>query len=527
MAFDPHLAAVMRERTISVRCLQYLCGDEGAVGERLDGAVGPLKKFVTGLGKGKVAILDGRGEGGRKGEGKGKKKKKEEKKEDGRRGRLRGKLVEALWQVLNFSVLPPILSVICYEATILSKKWYPDFGKEMTSITEGEKGKGEGEEVGEEEKKEEEGVQSDAWAEWAVGAILLLRCLVPRIASKKNEGKKSGGTGGSSGMALSETRRGEILISKFLIRLCSGTPFPNESCLLNEILEEVRPQFFVFCGEVIQRGKELSSGGCPLYLSPHTRKGSGSKKSPNSTSFGRLRSARGSIPSSAEEEGAGGGKSGVEGGESGGEIEFSSLPSRLSYGRKRSSTDSLADVASGRGEEVHEGEGQGAPHSPPYDSRGRSASLLSLPSSGGIGGEEGEGEGAPSSPPLGNLRNTPSNPYKASTGEGHGGEDGGELGEGWGGGRRKRVSVVVPYGLPSFLMDHREVIDVLLKRMMERDIEMEERREQKMGAREGGKGGEVDREELLQLFIHCLVPETGVQGLIAASPPDKRRRERK
>ena len=498
MAFEPHLAAVMRERTISVRCLQYLCGGgerggggEG-VGEVLDGVVGPLRKFVGGLGKGKVGGLDGSGE-----RDLGKKKKKEEKKDDGKRVKLKGKLIKALWQVLNVSALPPILPVICYEASALAKKWYKDFGKENTEggKEEGKEGK-EGKELG---GKEGEG---DAWAEWAVGAILLLRCLVPRITSKKSEGKKGKG----DGMGLSETRRAEILISKFLIRLCSGTPFPNENCLLNEILEEVRPQFFVFCGEVIERGRELSCGGFEASMSsPETRKLLFREK--RISTFAKFTSQMSSISlldEGEEEEGEGEeGEGGVE---------------KKKKLRKRSSTDILNKGEEGKEGGEDEGEtttGKNSKNQSPYDSsRGRSASLLAFPTS-----EEGEKEGEEESPSPVLLRHTPSNP--ASSG---GGEGGGDMVMGWGGVRR-RVGVAIPSGMPSFLLEHKEMIGGLLERTVEKDREMVVRREKVVGEGEGGKGEEEEGgTELLGRFIHCIVPEG---GRLILNSPEKRRRERK
>jgi len=75
---------------------------------------------------------------------------------------------------------------------------------------------------------------------WVVGAVYLLRFVVPKLANS--------GSGGR-------------LLGRFLMRMCTKSSFPCSDCLMNELLKETHESFDTFCWEVKERGRKLEPGG--------------------------------------------------------------------------------------------------------------------------------------------------------------------------------------------------------------------------------------------------------------------------
>ena len=194
-----NIATIARQRTPSVRCLQFLYSyiDLGEIIE-------PFRKFAFSLTKAQQSLLEeeavGEGTEGAEGGSGGEK-----------RARLKERFLGCIWKGLCAEKLPVVVTVVCYEAEKRARKRYGEAPAALSTMT---------------------------LKEWALGAFFLLRFLIPLLTAWE------GGKG--------------LFLAKFLMRLCSNSDFQGKGCLANETLREARERFKSFCISVIQRGKEAA-----------------------------------------------------------------------------------------------------------------------------------------------------------------------------------------------------------------------------------------------------------------------------
>lgn len=123
---------------------------------------------------------------------------------------------------------------------------------------------------------EENALSRSQVIQWAVGSLILLRFLIPSMILP------SGSECGSQ-QQQQENQKGAILVGRFLMKLCCKSHFTeNESCLMNEAIDELSPVFDGFCDEVVEIGSNKSCCDGPMaeFLSfPHLESDYNSLKS--------------------------------------------------------------------------------------------------------------------------------------------------------------------------------------------------------------------------------------------------------
>jgi hypothetical protein len=121
---------------------------------------------------------------------------------------------------------------------------------------------------------EENSLSRSQVIQWAVGSLILLRFLIPSMILP---------SGSESGSQQHENQKGAILVGRFLMKLCCKSHFTeNETCLMNEAIDELCPVFDAFCEEVVSIGSNKSCCDGPLaeFLSfPHLESDYNSLKS--------------------------------------------------------------------------------------------------------------------------------------------------------------------------------------------------------------------------------------------------------
>jgi hypothetical protein len=80
--------------------------------------------------------------------------------------------------------------------------------------------------------------------QWVVGSLIFLRFLVPSITALTSDPSSS-----------DVEKKGAVLIARLLMKLCCKSKFEHNNCLLNEILMEFNDYFDSFCDELIAVGK--------------------------------------------------------------------------------------------------------------------------------------------------------------------------------------------------------------------------------------------------------------------------------
>jgi hypothetical protein len=183
-----NLAAVMRERSASVRVLHYIF-------KSLDitPIVRPIERFIRGLTVMTFRLLEGEVV-------------KEKDKE-----RLKQKLIYVVEKMLRIENIPEIICVLCYKCIELAE-------------IHGQANK----------------TDRCSTARWAVGALLFLRFVTPSVTSIALNQNSS-----------SLEKKAAILFGRFLMKLCCGSKFENGADgILNEVLSHTTPYFLSLCSQV-------------------------------------------------------------------------------------------------------------------------------------------------------------------------------------------------------------------------------------------------------------------------------------
>jgi hypothetical protein len=96
---------------------------------------------------------------------------------------------------------------------------------------------------------EEQSLSRPQVVQWAVGSLIFLRFLIPLFILPMGLEAES-----------QETKKAAILIGRFMMKLCCKTHFAeNETCLMNEAIDELSSTFDQFCGDVVGIGSKNSS----------------------------------------------------------------------------------------------------------------------------------------------------------------------------------------------------------------------------------------------------------------------------
>jgi hypothetical protein len=194
-----NLASVMRERSESVRVLQYIW-------RSLDTThiVRPILKCLKKMSLSSLHKLT----------------------EDAevysptKREKWRQKLNLWIETLLRPTTIPIRISVLCYRCILLV-------------------------EANDEVKKSE----GDSVERWAVGALIFLRFLIPVVTDVVSE---------TSGVRERE-KKCAVLMGRFLMKLCCKSKFGEQSsCLLNEVLSDAADVFDRFCDDIVKIGREYS-----------------------------------------------------------------------------------------------------------------------------------------------------------------------------------------------------------------------------------------------------------------------------
>jgi hypothetical protein len=194
-----NLATVMRERSASVRVLQYIW-------KSLDTTelVRPMLKYLKKLSISNLQRMT----------------------EDSamcpptKRDHLKQKLYLCVESLLRPTVIPTRISVLCHWCIKLV-----------------------------ESNDEVEKAENDSVSRWAVGALIFLRFLIPAVTDVAS---------GTSG-AYEREKKGAVLMGRFLMKLCCKSKFgEHSSCLLNDVLDDAADMFDRFCHDVAMIGQEYS-----------------------------------------------------------------------------------------------------------------------------------------------------------------------------------------------------------------------------------------------------------------------------
>jgi hypothetical protein len=187
-----NLSSVMRERSLSVRILQYIWRTYSVAS-----LTSELITFIHSLSATKLSVIKD-----------GAPSKKREK--------LKQKLTHSLKNIFRVDSLPTVVCVLCYRCTLLAES--------MTDL-----------------KLDE----NQTIIQWSVSALIFLRFIVPSITSIACDASVS-----------PTNKKASVLMGKLLMKMCCKSTFSGRETFLNEILEESKPIFDRYCDNVLRMGAE-------------------------------------------------------------------------------------------------------------------------------------------------------------------------------------------------------------------------------------------------------------------------------
>jgi hypothetical protein len=186
-----NLSVVMRERSVTVRILQFLWESFN-----ISNIIEPFVHFVGNLNGQKCKILT-------------------EIEPSKGRERLKQKLMSCLNLFLCAENIPKLMCVLCYRCSRLIE--------ENKNV------------------EKEDGLSAE---QWTVGSLIFLRGIVPAITALAS----------SSQMVGNFQKKGAVQVGRLLMKLCCNSRFDPPSCLLNEVIQETLPAFEKFSSEVCAIG---------------------------------------------------------------------------------------------------------------------------------------------------------------------------------------------------------------------------------------------------------------------------------